>query len=58
MNKLCKAILLPSIGLTFGVLEVIQLMVTQFYTLAFIISSICAVASLFYLIWMYREYKE
>lgn len=50
MNKLAKAVLLPTVGLTFGLISFIQILVTQFFVLGFVLSSIILAVSLIYLV--------
>jgi uncharacterized membrane protein len=53
-----KAVHLPAVGLTFAALDLIMIVTTQFYVFGFLIATVMAVASLAYLVYLYRAHQK
>jgi len=53
-----KAVHLPAVGLTFAALDFILIMTTQFYVFGFLITTVMIIASLAYLVYLYRAHQK
>jgi cbb3-type cytochrome oxidase subunit 3 len=53
-----KAVHLPAVGLTFAALDFILIITTQFYVFGFLIATVMIIASLAYLVYLYRAHQK
>ena len=49
---------LPAVGLTFAALDFILIITTQFYVFGFLIATVMIIASLAYLVYLYRAHQK